>query len=477
METRTGGEAVEYAASLADCAYFLDHFAVIDDAQGHGEGSGTMPFRLWPAQVGVVWGLMTTPLTIILKARQLGISWLCCGYALWLCLFHPGKLVLLFSQGELEANEMLRRVGAMYDRLPAWMRDLNPYAKPPNAGELLWANGSRVRSLPATQRAGRSFTASLVIMDEAAHMQWAGSLYTALKPTIDGGGQLVVLSTANGIGNLFHLLWTKATAGLNSFSTVFLPWWSRPGRDQAWYAAKVAEETEPGKVKQEYPESAAEAFLVSGRVRFQSEWVTAQAARRHEPLSVNFLAPAFRNDPSLVVYGLPVVGREYIVAADVAEGLEGGDYSSAVVIDRESWEELADFHGHWEPDEFARGLAAIGLVYGADIVVERNNHGHAVLATLKALGYPKIAKGKDGRPGWLTNAKTKPQAIDSLAVALRDRLAVVKTAATLDEMLIYRVGPDGETGAPSGYHDDRVMKWAVGIGWIKLKPTSNFEIL
>src|SRR5690242_20478512 len=105
--------AVEYAKCSADSAYFTDQYGVIDDAQG--DGAGMMAFRLWPAQVQVLWSLMTEQLMVILKARQLGISWLCCSYALWLCLFYPGKVVLLFSKGQDEANEMLRRIKVLYE--------------------------------------------------------------------------------------------------------------------------------------------------------------------------------------------------------------------------------------------------------------------------------------------------------------------------------------------------------------------------
>ena len=457
--------AVEYGKCSADAAYFIDTFASIDDAQGHGDGSGTMPFRLWPAQVDVLWQLMVSPLTIILKARQLGISWICCGYALWLCMFSPGKVVLIFSMGQLEADEMLRRVKVLYQRLPPWLRDSCPLAKDPNTSEMVWSNGSRVKSLPASQNAGSGFTASLVIMDEAAKIQFASQLYTALKPTIDGGGQLIILSTANGIGNLFHQLWMKAAAGTVKFRAIFLPWSARPGRTRAWRDAQTAEESEPGKALQEYPGSASESFLVSGRVRFKSEWVAAQD-KNVEP---SHSAPgSLRSLDGVKVYRNPEPGRKYIVAADVAEGLEGGDYSSSAVIDSESWEEMADDHGQWEPDEFAKRLVTLATHYDAWVVVERNNHGHAVLASLKALGYRKIANGHDGRPGWLTNPQTKPQAVDALAEALRDRLLKIRTQATLDELLIYRIMPNGNTSAPSGFHDDRVMKWVVGLGWIRI---------
>lgn len=466
--------AVEYAKCAADCAYFIDSYGVIDDAQGHGDGGGTMPFRLWPAQIDLAWALMTERRVLILKARQLGISWLCCAYALWLCLFAPGKVVLLFSQGEVEALELLRRVKALYTRLPAWLRDAVPAIARDNTTECGWSNGSHVRSLPATQKSGRSFTASLVILDEAAHLQWADQLYTALKPTIDGGGQLVVLSTANGIGNLFHRLWTRAVQRLNAFRPIFLPWWARPGRDADWYARQVAEAAQPALVKQEYPSTATEAFLVSGRTRFSPEWIEAQAPNVREGLPRSAWPGPLLDVPGLTVHALPT-GRPCTIGADVAEGLERGDYSAAVLIDDRTWEELACLHGHWEPDEFAGHLRALAEVYGAWIAPERNNHGHAVLLALKLAG-AKVAPGHDRKRGWLTNFQTKPQAIDLLATALRDGLAVVRTQATLDELRIYTVLADGKTSAPEGYHDDRVMAWAIALAAIQLGHRPTYKV-
>lgn len=463
---------MELAKCAADAAYFCHHYGVIDDAQGHGDGSGTMPFHLWPAQTRVMWQLMLHRLLIILKARQLGISWLCCAYALWICLFSAGKMVLCFSQGQAEANEMLRRIKALFDRLPEWMLEALPKLTKDNTEELEWSNGSRVRSLPATQKAGRSLTASLVILDEAAFLQWAGALYTALKPTIDGGGQLIILSTANGLGNLFHQLWTRAIKKVNAFVTIFLPWWSRPGRSKAWYDAQLSEYTDPNMVKQEYPASATEAFVASGRNRFSSAWLEAQTPNIREPIPTDQLPEALRalalraetGRNQLLIYALPERGREYILGADVAEGLVHGDYSAAVAIDRTSWEEAACLHGHWEPDEFGEILAELGTIYNtAAIAPERNNHGHTVLAALKRLHYPKVANGPDDKPGWLSNLKTKPQSIDTLAEGLRDALCLVHTQMAIDELQIYRINDNGSTGAPEGFFDDLVMAWAIAL--------------
>lgn len=247
------------SGAAPDVATFIDQYVIIDDAQDHGDGAGTMPFRLWDAQRDLLSDMERARLLLILKARQLGISWLACAYALWLCMYHPGKIVLAFSKGQDEANELTRRIIVMYERLPEAIRAAHPMTKS-NTEEVAWGNGSRVKSMPATPSAGRTFTASLVIMDEAAFMTWAAKLYTALKPTIDGGGKLIILSTANGTDNLFYDLCQRALQGLGRFVFRFLPWQARPGRDAAWYAATEADAVDSALMRQEYPATPDEAF-------------------------------------------------------------------------------------------------------------------------------------------------------------------------------------------------------------------------
>jgi len=476
----------------ASAAYFADTFAVIDDTQG--ESSAAMPFRLWPDQWRVMEDLQNERLTVILKARQLGITWLVCVFALWLCIFKPGRLVLLFSKGQLEANEMLRRIKAVYDRLPDWIKAYCPH-RPGDAdtkSEFGFANGSLIRSLPATKGAGRSFTASLAIFDECAWMAWGSELYRAAKPTIDAGGRLIVLSTANGLGGLFHSLWTKAVAKINDFKAIFLPWSSRPGRDDAWYAKVTSESDDPALIPQEYPANALEAFISSGRLRFLAAWLQKQAANVAQPISLDLFGESLADlaDGSLRLYATPdeikkrAAGGRLIISADVAEGKQRdgvpvGDYSAAVLVDA-AGVEWGTLHGRWEPDEYARRLWIIAREFGAWVLVERNNHGHAVLVGLnhrQAFGDVVILSGVDGSQGWLTTAATKPTAVSGLAARLRDGWMRIRTQATLDELQVYRVTATGGTESPPGYHDDLVMAWANLCGWLDTVGSVEFDLV
>lgn len=245
-----------------DPAAFIHNEVIIDDAQPDQDSDAlaTMPFHMWEAQRELLADMVRERLLFILKARQLGISWLICAYVLWLCLYRPGRVVLMFSIGQVEANELLRRVNVMYWRLSADLRATLPALIKENTTDMAWANGSHVQSLPSRKDAGSSYTASLVVLDEFAKNQWAKELYTAVKPTVDGGGAMIILSTAKGKTNLFYDLCQRAIAGLGRFAFRFLPWESRPGRDAAWYAAVEADAVDSSLMKQEYPATADEAF-------------------------------------------------------------------------------------------------------------------------------------------------------------------------------------------------------------------------
>ena len=158
--------ATLWLACSSSPAYFIDRCVQLYDPTGADAGiaNGWQPFRLWPAQVRVVETLAANRLCVILKARQLGMSWLTVGFALWHMIFRPAATVLLFSKRDDEAVHLLNfRLRGMYDRLPPTLQ-----AKAigrDNAHEFRLSNGSAALAFPTT--GGRSYTASIAIVDEA----------------------------------------------------------------------------------------------------------------------------------------------------------------------------------------------------------------------------------------------------------------------------------------------------------------------
>jgi phage terminase large subunit-like protein len=296
-----------------DIADWIDTSVTIEDPQRE---PSIIPFGLWPAQRDVLQSLQHERQIIILKARQLGITWLVLAYALHLCLFHANKTVIIISKDQEAANETIRRARGMFTRLEA-----KPAALViDNVGEVAWSNGSRVKAFASSSDAGSSFTGSLLILDELAKNPKADAIYTSAKPTIDDGGRVVILSTAKGKDNLYHRLWTKATEGANNLKAIFIPWHARPGRDEAWYGRVAADAPTMQHHTQEYPATPEEAFQALAETPFLPAIAWWDMCREdlpplggREPVVVA-LDAATTNDS----FGLAVVSRHPQRKGDVA---------------------------------------------------------------------------------------------------------------------------------------------------------------
>lgn len=243
----------------------LPDFAVrtkIEVPNGNGTEVAYVPFEVWPDQIGVLDTMAREHLVVFLKARQIGLSWLACLFAMRNCSLYPGYPVLCLSRGQLEADDLVHRISFMYHQ-HADKRYLSPLIKD-NMGELEWANGSSVLSLAATKNAGRGFTGALVVLDEWAFMAWPRETLAAVKPTIDAGGKLFIISSADGQGSAYHQFWQQAKVGSNGYTPIFLPWFARPDRVGDWRDKKLAESGgDSATVLREYPANDIEAFTAA----------------------------------------------------------------------------------------------------------------------------------------------------------------------------------------------------------------------
>jgi terminase large subunit-like protein len=221
-----------------------------------------VPFAVWPSQRGVLDTMTAERLVVFLKARQIGVSWLACLFAMRACSLYPGYPVLCLSRSQDDADKLIHRTSFLYHQHQdkAW---LSPLIKD-NTGDLAWANGSSVVSLAATKNAGRGFTGALAILDEWAFMAWPRQTLAAVKPTIDAGGKLFIISSADGQGSAYHQFWQHAESGLNGYKAIFLPWFAHPERGDGWRTQKIVEASgDTASVLREYPANAIEAFTAA----------------------------------------------------------------------------------------------------------------------------------------------------------------------------------------------------------------------
>lgn len=448
----------ERVAAYADIGTFARHAWILHPTEG------PQPFVPWGWQLQMLSYWVICRLCVVLKARQLGVSWLAAIYALWFAIRRPGQVVLLISQRQDDADKLLEKVAFIWERLPAW----RPRAIVNTRSIRFPGLGSEIESLPATDHVGRSRTASLVILDEHAHQPFARKIFLALKPVVEKGNMLSI-SSANGQGALHTQIYLAAKSGENGWGWAFVPASAHPDRqDPAW---RIRNRTEMSQLSdaqyaQEYPENDVEAIVSSGRPVFRPEDLSRQA-----------LEDGRMGEPGVTYYRDPEPGHVYVVGADVGEGLTTSDWSSATVLERDSGEQVAQLRGRWTPDVFATKLDVLARRFARNatpanphpvlVGVERNNHGHAVLLALTKLHAGtapyRIYRAPDKRVGWLTTKATRPVLVDQLEEALRTKALVIRDAGTVDQMSTFAYSDDGRPEAQEGYHDDDVMAAGIAV--------------
>jgi len=378
-----------------------------------------------------------------------------------------------------------------------------------------------------TTEAGRSATIHNLHASEVAFFPDARTTMLGLLQSVpDEMNTLVVLeSTANGVGDWFHDMWQKASKGENEFIPIFLPWFVDPGYTRAFnseaekkqFADEIntSSKNNSGEIiytyeyelmhkfeltleqmnwrkytiknkcqgddmlfMQEYPSTPEEAFISTGRPKFSIRSLKKYIAITKEGTK-GFLSADPNGNTVLIneekgyvtVWQPPEKDKFYCIGADVAEGLVDGDYSCAVVMDSETFDIVAMWHGHIDPDLFGLELIKLGKYYNeAYLGVENNNHGLTTLTTMKreeywnlffSKSYDKIADTVTQKLGWTTSIRTKPLMIDKLAEFIREFLIGIYSDLIISELLTYIIEDNGKTNAQSGCHDDTVMATAI----------------
>jgi hypothetical protein len=465
-------EEAEWRRCASDEVYFLETYVKI-----RVPGKGLQPFILRDAQKAVLATWRENRYTLALKARQVGYSTLVAAHELWNCVFHADKFVVMLSRTERDAQKLLLKAKLGWKHLPPWLKDRAPKLLDNNLQKMTWANGSSIESLPSASDPARGEAVDEVVVDEWGFLPNAEDAWASIEPITDIGGRVIGISTANGSGNFFHQFYVKAKAKKNQFVAMFYSWRAVSERDDAWYEAKKASML-PWQLHQEYPNDDVECFIKSGNPVFDVDELRAL----HQPMAPKmrgFLQghsdlpkhQEFRpaDEGPLRIWELPQHEHKYVIGADVAEGLDYGDYSSAHVIDTKTGMVVAKWHGHVAPDLFGSDvLWHLGWFYNCGLAgIEVNNHGLTTCTAIRDKGYPNLywrttyderSLKQHRKIGFRTQVNTKPMLVDELHLALREEVIVVDEE-TLVELETYVRDADGKThGSP---HDDQVMSLGI----------------
>jgi hypothetical protein len=192
-----------------------------------------IPLDPWPLQRDQLARWLAGESQVWLKRRQVGASWCLAAYAWWMAAYHPGWHVALFSAGQRETNELIRKVQFVADNLPVSLQCAYVGTE-----TMKIAGGSQIIGFPSTENAGISFTFRLIVADEAAFHPYGRQNYAAYRPSIDAGGQYLCASTADprlGPSGFFYDMYQDAKKGENDYVPVFTGRWARPGQDETWW--------------------------------------------------------------------------------------------------------------------------------------------------------------------------------------------------------------------------------------------------
>ena len=129
----------EYKRCSQDPIHFMRKYCVIQHPT-----KGKMLFNLYPFQEKSLTQLKENRYNIILKSRQLGISTLTAGYALWKMIFRSDFNVLVIATKQDVAKNLVTKVRVMNENLPNWLKGKT---LEDNKLSLRYANGSQIKAI------------------------------------------------------------------------------------------------------------------------------------------------------------------------------------------------------------------------------------------------------------------------------------------------------------------------------------------
>jgi len=463
-------EQIGQKIDILDPLKFFEHVKILDATTNQ-----IIKYEMWPHLEYVIRAIYKWPLIIILKPKQVGISWTFGGIAVQWC-DKTAANVIEISKGEDQAADLLAKSTFIESQLPKHLRHGKDHDgiflvhfKKPN---------SRIHTVPSTITAGLGETASLAICDENEFHPYAEENWAHLKPTIDAGAHCIIGSTADptNIDSHFKTIYRNSRKGKrgiypipgvnlmvnegevpgdNGFFPIFIGYDCRPGRDEEWYERTKKTYDLEWQFRVSYPRTEEEALSpILGRTVFDGAALQKMQQDAIKPAEIR---------GSTYIYRRPEIGVQYMVGVDMAEG-RGGDYSVCWIEGRRglSRELCAVIHSnHILPDAFTfMSYELLKEYYFPRVICGADAWGQMFLGELVALNYDrgKIYCSDDKREklGYAESTKSRPYDLVQMEKSIRGNMQIHYIPA-IKEFFAFQIGDNGRMEAAEGSHDDLVM--------------------
>jgi len=451
-------ELSEYIKCMEDPAHFAKTYCKIISLD-----RGLVPFELYPYQEKMFAHFSDNRFSVVLACRQSGKSISSVAYLLWFAIFNPEKTIAVLANKGATAREMLARVTLMLENLPFF---LQPGTRALNKGSIEFSNNSRIIAAATSGSSIRGMSVNLLYLDEFAFVERAAEFYTSTYPVISSGKdtKVIITSTANGIGNMYHNVWEGAVQGTNQYKPFRVDWWDVPGRDEDWKNATVSN-TSQLQFDQEFGNT----FFGTGDTLISADCLLEQ--RQEDPIRA-------LEGGSVLIYKEPEKNHQYVMTVDVSKG-RGQDYSTFNVIDitTKPFEQVAVYRNNTiSPLLFPNVIYKYAIVYNeAYVVIESNDQGSLVTNGLyHELEYEHLHMEsliKADRIGIEMNRKVKRIGCSAIKDILEAKKLIIKDTNTILEMSTF-VARGQSYEASEGNHDDLMMNLVL-FGFFAV--SSSFE--
>ena len=442
VETKyTQEQIAEYQKCSEDPTHFIEKYTQIISLD-----EGLVPFNLRGYQENLINHFNDNRFSVVLAARQSGKSITSCAYLLWYLLFTPEVTVAILANKGAIAREMVSRIVTMLETVPFF---LQPGVKILNKGNIEFGNDSKLVAAATSSSSIRGMSINMLYLDEFAFVEDAETFYTATYPVITSGkdSKVIITSTANGVGNMFHKIYESAVHGNSEYKSFLINWFDVPGRDDEWKKMTIANTSE-AQFEQEYGNS----FLGTGNTLINADTL----------LGLRAIDPDWCKD-NVNVYERPIAGHTYITTVDVSQG-RGIDYSTFSIFDvtDKPFKQVCTFRDNMiSPMLFPDLINKYCRPYNDSLVIIENNAEGSMVATQLHydIEYPNVfvqGMTKSTDIGITMSRKIKRVGCSTLKELMEENRLSVVDRPTITEMMTF-VNKGNSFEADRGYHDDMVM--------------------
>lgn len=461
-------------------------------------------------------GRITDISILVLKGRQQGFTTLVTAYQTACSILSKNFQGFTLADNSVNAETIFQNKAKYpYSQLP---EKLKPTEKFNNRRQLLF---DRINSSwavdTATKDVGRSRTINFFHGSECAFWKdGIAPIQAALGEAFTKNCIKIYESTANGY-NDYQTMWESGV-----HINCFYEWWKTPEyrlnfpseevkeefqhdidtkaewiwerlrwlRDDKkleyeqlyWYYRKYEGYIDKRLIRQEYPCSPEEAFLLSGATVFDTEKLIARQSTAPKPLKTGYFIYDYDelkitnikwvNDRNgyIKIYQLPNTPAitKYCIGGDTAG--EGSDYFTGHVLDAKTGNQVAVIKHKFDSDQYARQMYCLGIYYKNALIGIETNFDTFPIKELTRLGYTnqyirekldEYTGKKEKRFGFKTTVITRPNIISKLIEIVRDHTELINDGETIKELLTIIRNENGKAEAPEGKHDDLTMGLAI----------------